>query len=140
MNDARIRERLQVLLEHVEPERRDHARRHVERFGWLPISELVHSHDPRWAELVPAERAVEVRGELLRFGGDDATVSDDCLLIEDGGQGVRLTSLDEALSLADGSPAPFVISYGGVVYYDAGGSDPSQFFVRPANMRTRFRN
>jgi len=138
LNDARIRERLQVLLQHVEPERREHARRHLERLGWLPISELVHSHDPRWTELVPAEResAVEVRRRLLRFGGDDATVSDDCLLIEDGGRRARITSLDEALSLLDGSPAPFVISYGGAVYYDAGGSDPSQFFVRPDGSRS----
>ena len=136
--NAPIQDRLQALQEHVEPGRRDVARRHVERDGWLPIAELVHDHDPRWAELVPAERqsAAAVRPALLRFGGDDATVSDDCLLLEDGGRRVRMTSLDDALAFVGESAAPFVISYGSVVYYDAGGTDPSQFFVGPEGSRS----
>jgi hypothetical protein len=133
-DEVAIREHLQYLLRHVAPERRDYARDHLERHGWFPIAELLHTYDPRWAELVPAERrdAASV-AKLTRLQGH---VSDRCLLIEDGGRRRRMTSLDDALTLVDESPAAFVISFEGAsdtsfgpVYYDGGGADPAQFLL-----------
>lgn len=129
-DEATIQKHLEYLLLEVEPERRDHARDHLERHGWFPIAELANNHDPRWAELVGAERqtAAEV-GRRLSGASIDRWV-----LVEEGGRRTRIATLDDALTRVDESPAPFVISCAqgrhiGPTYYDGGGTDPSQFFV-----------
>jgi hypothetical protein len=94
-----MKEHLQDLLSGIERDRRDHVRDHIERHGWFPIAELVHNYDPRWAELVRAERQSSAQvGQRL---GD---VSDRCVLIEEGGRRMRMTSLDDALTLVDEQP------------------------------------
>ncbi|HKB21184.1 MAG TPA: hypothetical protein VKC65_09260 [Gaiellaceae bacterium] len=129
-DDATIMKHLENLLWGVEPDRRDHARDHLEGHGWFPIAEFVHNYDARWAELVGAQRhTAEDVGRRLSGASIDRWV-----LIEEGGRRTRIVTLDDALTRVDESSAPFVIScasgrYIGPNYYDGGGSDPSQFFV-----------